>query len=590
MKTKKLSDSVAKSMFLSLLPAQILAVIVLNINSFLNSLLIGNLMGSEFLAVFGFMVPVNCIHSMIGGGIASGAQILCGRCIGRGDQKGIRKIYAAVFFLCVCLGALLMFAYQVFSVQIASLLGASGNTLTYTADYLRGSGWSIIFMMLSSSMIPFLQMNNASGTMYASIAVMTAANAGFDLLAILVFRTGMFGIGLASSAAYLMFILVIVLYFLSDKCAIRFSLRDFNFASVKDIFHLGLPNITKPLFLAFRNLVFNNVAVRVGGTVAVTALALVGNMALIVDAFGTGIENSINIVASVFYGERDKESLREAAPIGIKIGMTIQYVLYAIVFLIARPFSRIFGAEPELVPAAATAIRLVMLYLIANIATNVILNIYKGIGKTAMINLFNLVNFILIPIPVCLLLSRLIGVNGVWLTYCLPEPLCLIGFLIYAARMRHQRPKKLADMVYIPESFGIGSKDRYDTVIKCVDDAADASRNAIAFCREKGLDERTGHFCGLCIEEMAVAVLEHGAENLKTESGKHEIDLRMIFEDGGMTILLRDNYPKFDILQWMKLHEPEDPIRYIGIRMAVSLAKEVNYSTALNLNVLTIRI
>lgn len=587
---KNLSSKVAKSMFLDLLPAQILAVAVLNINSLLNSILIGNLMGTDCLAVFGFMVPLNCLHTMIGGGIASGAQILCGRYIGSGDRKGMRHTYAATFVLCVFFGLLLTAVYQFFPVQIASLLGASGETLKTTSDYLRGYGWGVVFMMLSSSMIPFLQLNNASITMNASIGTLTASNVALNLLSILVFKGGMRSVGLSSAAAYLLSNLVVVGYFFSRKCPIRFSLRDFSMASVKNIFQMGLPSITKPLFLCFRNLIFNNVAVRVGGTIAVTAMAIYGNVGLFVDAFGDGICNAINMIASIFYGERDKESLREVSPIGWKIGTVIQYSIYVIIFIFATPLAHLFGAKDALIPAAVAAMRIGFLYLIFNIATNAIYSTYKGIGKTAMINLFNFVNFFVIPVPLCLLLSRLFGINGVWLTFAVPEPICLIGFLIYSVRMRKQPLKKLSDMTYIPEGFGLESSDRCDAVIRTSEDASKASARAIEFCRSKGLDEKKSRDCGLCIEEMAVAILEHGMESAHRRSSSREIDLRMIYENDGITIMLRDNYPKFDPVDWMRLHEPEDPMRYIGIRTVIALAKEVNYSTALNLNVLTLRV
>lgn len=587
---KNLSGKVAKSMLLSLLPAQILAVAVLNINSLLNSILIGNLMGANCLAVFGFMVPLNCLLNMIGGGIASGAQILCGRYIGSGNQKGMRRTYAAVFVLCVCFGLLLTAVYQLFPVQIASLLGASGETLKITSDYLRGYGLGIVFMMLSSSMIPFLQLNNASGTMYASIGTLTVSNVALNLLSILVLKGDMYTVGLSSAAAYLLSNLVVAGYYFSRKCPIRFTLKDFSLTSVKNIFRMGMPSITKPFFLVFRNLVFNNAAVRVGGTAAVTAMAIYGNVGLIVDAFSDGISNSINMISSIFYGERDKESLREVSPLGLKIGFVIQYSIYAIVFILARPLARLFGAKDALVPYAATAIRLGFLYIVSNIVTDAIYNVYKGIGRTAMINLYNLVNFFVIPIPVCLLLTRLFGINGVWISYAVPEPICMIGFLIYSVRMRGRPLKKLSDMTYIPEDFGLKSGDRCDAVIRTPDEAAEASRRAIEFCRRKGLDEKKSRDCGLCIEEMAVAILEHGAEYARRKASSREIDLRMIYENDGITIMLRDNYPKFDPVDWMRLHEPEEPMRYIGIRAVVALAKEVNYSTTLNLNVLTLRV
>lgn len=588
--SKKLSPRVAQSMYLKLLPMQMFAVGVLNINGILNSLLIGNMMGTECLAVFGFMVPINCIHNMLGGGIATGSQILCGRYIGCGDRKKIGDTYAAVSVICIVMGALLTAVYLLFPVQIASLLGASGAALDYTSDYLRGFGWSIIFMMFSSSMIPFLQLSNASRVMYTSIGVMTGASVVLDILSISVFSLGMYGVGLASAASYLLGDLVILLYYLSEKCPIRWSLKDFRRSCVKEIFRLGLPNITRPFCLAIRNLIFNNVAVRIGGTLAVTAVAIVGSMGAIADAINGGIDGSTNMIASIFYGERDKESLREVTPIALKTGGLMQAGLYALIFFTAKPFAMLFGAEGDCVPFTVNALRIVMMYLLINIYMDVSYNIYKGIGRTGLVNIINVVNFLVIPISTCLTLPKVMGVNGVWVSYLFPEAICYIGLAFYAAYKRKQFPRKFADVTYIPEGFGIESSDRCDVNVKTLADVPAVSQKAIEFCRAKGLDSKKSFFCGLCIEELAAAILEHGAEQREKHPGKNEIDLRMIYENDGISILLRDNYPPFDPLEWARIHEPEDPMRYIGVRTVTRLAQELNYSVAINLNVLSIRI
>lgn len=587
---KNLSDKVAKSMFLKLLPMQMITVGVLSISSLLNSLLIGNMMSSEHLAVFGFMVPINCIHNMLGGGIAAGSQILCGRFIGCGDNKSIEKTYAAVSVLCISIGLMLSLFYTLFPVQIASLLGAEGNALEYTADYIRGFSWSVIFMMFSSAMIPFLQLNNAPKIMFGSIGVMTALNVLFDILSISVFRLGMFGIGLASVISYLGADAVILIYCLSPKCPIHFSLKDFQWSYVRNIFHIGLPNLSRPFCLAIRNWVFNTVAVSIGGTTAVTAMTITNNMGAIADTVNGGVDGSNNMVSSIFYGERDKESLRAVSLIVLKYGGLFQAAMYVLAFVVAKPFARLFGAEEEIVPFVAKTMRIVLLYLIANIYMDVPYNIYKGIGKTGLVSVITLVNFIVIPIPACLVFSKLIGIEGVYISQVIPEMIGFVGLVFYSAFKMHRFPKKYSEVTYIPESFGIGSGDRYDAVIRTLADIPQISQNAIDFCRAKNLDKRKSYYCGLCIEEMAAAILEHGSGQIRKDPAGYEIDLRMIFENDGISILLRDNYPRFNPMEWMRMHEPEDPMRYIGIRMTTKLAQEVNYSTALSLNVLSIRI
>ena len=87
-----------------------------------------------------------------------------------------------------------------------------------------------------------------------------------------------------------------------------------------------------------------------------------------------------------------------------------------------------------------------------------------------------------------------------------------------------------------------------------------------------------------------MAILEHGREHAARKRGKCEIDLRVIYEDKGVSILMRDNYPPFDPVQWAQIQKPDDPTRCVGIRMVTRMVQTVTYSTTINLNVLMIRL
>ena len=178
--TSNTKKYVAKSLFKSLLPIQIATVGVLNISGLFNSLIVGALLGPEQLSVLGFLVPLNCIHAMLGGGIAAGAQTLCGRYIGSGERNKIGETYSTAFVLCVILSLLLTLAYLIFPYQIASLLGASSNALEYTVQYLRGYAISIFFLMFSTIMIPFLQLSNASKIMFVSLITLTTCTSALS--------------------------------------------------------------------------------------------------------------------------------------------------------------------------------------------------------------------------------------------------------------------------------------------------------------------------------------------------------------------------------------------------------------------------
>lgn len=70
----------------------------------------------------------------------------------------------------------------------------------------------------------------------------------------------------------------------------------------------------------------------------------------------------------------------------------------------------------------------------------------------------------------------------------------------------------------------------------------------------------------------------------------YSIEMCAIYEDGGVTLMLRNNCPHFDPKEWLAMHDDLNDDRSLGLRLAAESAKEMNYASALGLNVVTIRI
>ena len=579
-----LSKNVSKSLYRNLLPAQMFSLAISGLNGILTSMIIGNFMGSDCLAVFGFITPLNCIHTLLGTGISAGAQILCGRFIGRGDNDSISDVYSAAMLFCILAGGILTVLYQFFPNAVAALLGASGESLKLTAGYLRGLSWGMIFQILSSSMIVFLQLDNAGFTMYLAIGVMTAGNIAGDLVDIFLVKGGMFGAGVAASISNVLFTLVVLIYYYSPKCGTKIKLRGFNGKIGKDIIVFGMPTFMMFIAMTFRNLIMNKVALGISGAAAMTALGVMGSMDALAAPFNRGGDYTVNIISSILYGERDKNSLRELLPTALSYDYPMHSGCYVIVFLFASMFARLFGVKGDLVPFVTTAIRLNLLYLLANDMFLLVTSIYRGIGRNGLINVAMILNYFVFPVFFCLTLPKVFGINGFWLSYVLPEVFVALILVLWASKKRGSLPKRMSEVIYIPEETGIGKRDRLDLTIRDEKDISSAAANAMSFCKSKGMSESLANSCSLCIEEMTAAILERGK---KLELKKKEVDLRLIYENNGISMILRDNYPPFNPMEWGEINENEETI---GVRMVIKMAKSVVYNTVLNLNVLTIRV
>ena len=122
-----------------------------------------------------------------------------------------------------------------------------------------------------------------------------------------------------------------------------------------------------------------------------------------------------------------------------------------------------------------------------------------------------------------------------------------------------------------------------------IDEVVNVSEKIIAFCKDNGIDDRRSMFTGLCMEEIAGNIVEHGFT--KDFKKNRMIDLFvMVDEAKGITMRIRDNSVSFDPKSRITTFNPEDPCKNIGIRTVAKIAKEMNYQHSFGMNVLNIEL
>lgn len=585
----KNSTKIIRKLFLTLLPVQALAVGLPAINALVSSFVIGNYIGPSALAAIGFASPLNNCVAAVSSTLAVGSQLLCGQYLGQGDKQGVRQSFCSASALCCLLGLGFTAACVLAPGGISRLLGASAESAAMTADYIRGLGTGMVFIVLSATLLPFLQLDRAAKTASAAVVTMVAVNIGFNLLNAFVLHWGMMGVGLSTAAANLASVLVCLPHFVSGSQTFRFSAKDIHGGTVGKIFYLGLPSAVSPVCLVFRDRVINQYVFNLGGTAAMSAMAVANNLSSgIGAAIEGGYSGSANLLSSVLVGERDRQSLTDLPRTMIRSISGLYLAAYAIVFFFAKPLALLFGAEPEFIEVYVLVIRLFNLWFVTNIFKSPTICIYRALGMVKTVSVFYALNTLVFPVAACLLLSGSFGLAAPVSTPWISEILLVASYIVYYRIREGRMPRSLAYITSIPEDLSVPEEDCFAAAIQTAEEAAAASEAVVAFCKSKGLSSRTAYYCGLCLEEMAVDTVTHGFAGSKP--GQYTIDLRLCCKDGGVTVLLRDNCPHFDPTEWLALYAPEDPSRSIGIKMVAQLAKKMDYSSTLGLNVLTIEL
>lgn len=580
--------SLTEGMLNSLIPAQMFSAALLNVNAFLNSVITGALLSANSIAAISFTQPITLLVSVLGGAIATGAQVMCGRYVGRGDSKGADRIFTLSALWCLVLGALMTASCIFFAEPISALMGAEGDDLVNCAQYLRGMSGSMVFVMFSTALMTFMQLDNAPRMSMLAITAMVVSSIVFDFVNVRVFDMGIFGIGFATTVGYVAMMLVGAAYFLSKKCNFKFR---FSLSALKEsgeMFYIGIPGAASTVALALRAFVLNNLCFRLAGTIGVSAIGVFYSMSGFVSALGNGVGGAAGILSSVFVGERNRTSLRKLGPMATKKAWIMHIFAYIVVWFTAKPFAILFGTSAGDMQFVVHAIRCSMTCLLVNIFACVGFNVYKSIGNTWLVSICSMLDYFVFQCLAAWLLSIPFGIDGVWFVSIFSELAVYFIMLLYCRRKLGRFPG-VFNFVYVPRSVSVKPEDCYDVSMRTLEDVEEVSKHVIELCRSKGIDSRRSYFCGLCIEEQCANIILHGMTK-GGDASKYSIDLRMIFEDGKVTFSLRDNCRKFDPTSWRRRENETDPMKGLGIKMVQELASSVSYRHTFGLNMLLVEI
>ena len=573
---------VIAEMFRALLPAQILATATSSLSGVVNGLLIGNYLPQAGMVAMGFVAPVTTLLGALSGVITGGARVLCGRAMGEGNAEKINSIFTLSVLLLTLIGAALTYVGYRFCVPLAGILGAQGELVDATAQYIRGFALGIIPTLLTPCFMVFLQMGNASTYSLMGAVVLAAASLGLGLLNLEVLRGGVFGMGLSVSLAQVVSMVFLILRFVIDKNMMHFRLRGLPVGLAGSIVVIGFPTTLAIILYSLRNTMLNGVGLYFGGADGVAALAILNSVGGFIDAFVAGIGAVVIMLASVYIGVKDEKSLEALGSYVLRFGLILNGIKIAILIFIAKPIAILFGSAGAQVSITSNLLIIYSFSAIPNAFLQVEMSTHVCAGRVRMVSIIYLFGCIIIPISLAYGLGFLFGLNGAWLCYVLTDVLVVLILRVIAWKKNGHFPMRMHDLLWLPQNL----EDNLSISLRTVEEARTAAQRASEFCLSHGVDEKRSSHCGLCVEELSVNVVEHGFT--KTRRGRRSVDIFLCVTDGEVQLRMCDNAPRFDPHSKPIAFDPENPTKNLGLRVVAGLAKDLSYQATFGMNVVTI--
>lgn len=573
-----------------------------------NSLIAGNLLGDGVLAVLSIANPLYFLFATIGSLAGAGASSLAAWCIGRNDREGSYAAVTLAALLSLALSFLLALLGLLFLNPLVQLLGAEGELLAPTRQYVAIYLFSGIGIAGIYPPFFLLKLDGRHKLSMALFLGLAAACVGLELFCVTILDMGLSGVALGCTISNVSTALIGWAFLLGKKSSFRLCSPAKIRGNAKKMLLAGSPAALNNLCSVLRSISLNLTISSLAGSLGLSAfsvLSMASNLSLI---FINGLSQTTGPFVGVFTSERDNASLRQIEQQALKLGLLMILPAAAVLAGLAVPFCRVFGVtDPETWTLAVSAVRLFALSMIPAMLSTLLMNYYLSAGRTWLANLLTVCRSYLMLILSVHLLTPSLGLSGVWLSFTLAE---LLAWLVLAAalvllRLLGKHPE-LQGILLLDRRYEQEGQYISFSVLSTVEEIMNASLRISSFCEENELDPSRSMLISLSLEEMLISIKDHSFP----EDDAQSISIRILIfpdkEEKEPTIVLRircagQPFNPIDYYEQRKAEtdqQPADELDFmenvdilddsLGIAMIVAAAPVVDYKTTFGVNNLTI--
>lgn len=406
----------------------------------IDGLFIGNRAGDDGLAAINIAWPIVAFITSLGSGLGVGAAVVINGLRGKNEYALAEKAKPAALWLPVAGGAAAtIFCLLVYS-PLLTLLGAESIVKTYAENYSLVISLGAIFQVIGASAVVLLRNEGKTYSALIYTAIGLAVHVGLDFLTVKKFA--LYGVAAATvvSQAVVAALSLFSLLRRGDKSAKTPSAQERSDKEKTPRFALlVLKNSVAPFGLNFvpsMVLTFTNFfALKIGGTTAVGAYAVMSYVLYTYDYVFQGVCDGAQPVFSYYRGANDIHEERNTLYKTI-----ITMTALSVAFIALTPVAIIF--LPDVFAVSAEAAQMIktgfIIYAFAyplKAAVKFICAYAYSTGKVALSNIITFLDPFLFT-PLSLLVLSPTGTSGLWAALPVSQLLTLIaaGFIYFVLK------------------------------------------------------------------------------------------------------------------------------------------------------------
>ena len=383
-----------------------------------DSIIVGRYVGKIALGAVGSTSYIMFFINSLTIGLSVGIGIIVAQFFGAGEDKNVKNSIGNSYYLIFITSIIVAIIGFVFAGYILNILNTPKDTFPYAVIYLRTTSVGFIPMAFFNLLSSILRALGDSNTPLKFLIVACIINILLDLIFVMKFNLGVFGIGIATATSQFIASFLCLIYAIMSNSFFRLNKSDFKYNEeiLIKVINVGLPVAGQNSLIALSLIALQRVVNQFGSDF-VTSFTVVSRIEQLVQQPFM----SLGAAVATYTGQ----NIGAGKILRVKLGYIRAVICcssFAIfIFLVfqelATKFVGIFGNDPTVIKYAVTGLKITCSFYVFLGLIHTSRNVLNGAGD-AKFCLFNgIVECIgIVGFARPLTMIKIIGLNGVWLT------------------------------------------------------------------------------------------------------------------------------------------------------------------------------
>ena len=381
------------------------------------------------------------ISAAVGTGV--GINSLLSRRLGEGKHEEANHVASTSLFLAFAMWVLFVLIGAFLTKPFLALFTKDTELLKLSTSYSRIClivSFGCIFSITIEKLIQATGNSVQPMTMQLTGAI---TNIILDPVFIFVFKLGVNGAAIATVIGQIASMLLAIVFFKKNEY-ISIQLKDIkpNARIIKDIFQVGLPSIIMNSIGTVMVSLINKILILFSAT-AVSVFGVYFKLQSFVFMPVFGLNNGVIPILGFNYGARNKKRMLDTMKLGLVVALLIMITGTICFQLFAKELLSLFSATEEMYRIGIPALRTISLCFIPASISIILIASFQATGFGLASMMVSIIRQLVVLCPCALLLSRLIGINGVWYSFAIAE---IFGLLFSVIFFIHVYKKKIKNL------------------------------------------------------------------------------------------------------------------------------------------------